>query len=380
MNEPLIPFNRASFDGNELTYAQQAIAGGHTAGNGPFTLRAEHWLESIQGQGKALLTTSCTHALEMTARLINLGPDDEVIVPAYTFVSTASSYVWNGAKPVFADVRLDTLNLDPVAVERLINKKTKAINIVHYGGVGAEPDVFRDMADAYDIHLIEDNAHGLGATYSDQVLGTFGSMSTLSFHETKNMTCGEGGALILNDPTLIERAEILREKGTDRSRFLRGQVDKYTWVDIGSSWVMSDILAAILVGQLERFEEIQASRMHVWDSYLGGLTNWANDNEFILPKVPVESSHPAHMFALRLHDLAQRDRFITHMRTRGVMSVFHYQSLDRSPAGKQFLPAGHRYSSNSDIASETLVRLPLFANLSPVEIERVIDAAISFSV
>jgi len=256
----MIPFNRATFDGKELAYLAQAVADGHVSGNGPFTRRAEAALEVGHGTGRTLLTTSCTHALEMAALLGRFAPGDEVIVPAYTFVSTASAFLLHGATPVFVDVRPDTLNLCPDLVEAAITERTRAICIVHYGGVGATPRRFREVADRHGLLLVEDNAHGLFGVEDGGVLGTFGHLSTLSFHETKNVTCGEGGALHGNDPVLVERAEILREKGTDRSRFLRGQVDKYTWVDVGSSWVLSDLLAGVLVGQLERFEDLQARR------------------------------------------------------------------------------------------------------------------------
>ena len=374
----MIPFNRPSFEGNELEYLAQAVANGHTAGNGPFTERAEALLEAIHGGGTALLTTSCTHALEMAARLLNLKPGDEIIVPAYTFVSTASAFAWNGAKPVFADVRPDTLNIAPESAERLINERTRAICIVHYAGVGAEPDVFTDMARRHGISLIEDNAHGLGARYGDQPLGTFGGMSTLSFHETKNITCGEGGALIINDPALVERAEILREKGTDRSRFLRGQVDKYTWVDLGSSWVISDLLAGVLVGQLERFDEIRKARLRLWNTYQDQLADWAAENGVRLPTVPQQCHHTGHMYYLTLADQIERDRFIDHLRERGVYAVFHYQSLDTSPMGRQLGGTRNEVCAIAELASKTLVRLPLFASMSHEEQQSVIDATTSF--
>lgn len=373
----MIPFNKASFRGNELDYLVQAIQQGHTSGNGPFTKQAESFLANMHSGSTTLLTTSCTHALEMAARLLNLQPGDEVIVPSYTFVSTASAFLWNGAKPVFADIRPDTLNIDATSVEALITDRTKAICIVHYAGVGAEPDRFVDMARRHGIALIEDNAHGLGATYRGQVLGTFGDVSTLSFHETKNVTCGEGGALIINDTRLVERAEIIREKGTDRSRFLRGQVDKYTWVDVGSSWVMSDLLAGVLVAQLEQLEAIQRHRQTLWKRYSSALGEWASENGVNLPVIPVEAEHSAHMFYLRLPSLTLRDRFIEHMRRRNILTVFHYQSLHSSPQG---LALGSREGDcpRSDLASDTVVRLPLFAGLTRTEQDQVINAITSF--
>ncbi len=374
----MIPFNRASFEGNELEYLAEAVSTGYTAGNGPFTKRAEAMLTQLHGGSPTLLTTSCTHALEIAARLLDLQPGDEVIVPSYTFVSTASAFMWNGARPVFADVRADTLNIDPDTVEALISDRTKAICIVHYAGVGAEPDRFADMAARRGLTLIEDNAHGLGATYKGQPLGTFGAMSTLSFHETKNVTCGEGGALVINDPELVERAEILREKGTDRSRFLRGQVDKYTWVDLGSSWALSDLLAGILVGQLERFDGIQQARMTIWDTYHRTLRDWALSNDVLLPMVPGDATHAGHMYQLRFADKAMRDRFIMHMQERDVLAVFHYQSLHDSPIGHS-LGEDQRFCPNSELASDTLVRLPLFVSLSRQEQQHILNSITDFS-
>ncbi|MDO8733466.1 MAG: dTDP-4-amino-4,6-dideoxygalactose transaminase [Actinomycetota bacterium] len=372
----MIPFNRASFHGNERSYMEQAITNGSISGNGSFTRKAEAALSELHGGATALLTTSCTHALEMSARLLDLQPGDEIIVPSYTFVSTASAFMWNGALPVFADSRSDTLNIDPEDVARLITPRTKAICIVHYAGVGADPKVFADLAAHHGVRLIEDNAHGLGGSFEGQTLGTFGAMSTLSFHETKNITCGEGGALIINDSALVERAEILREKGTDRARFLRGQVDKYTWVDKGSSWVMSDMLAAILTAQLERFNEIQDQRLLLWNRYQDGLVEWADQTNVILPRIPNESTHTAHMFHLRLESLERRDAFIAHMHERGVQTVFHYQALHESPIGLS-LHEDHACMVASE-ASHTLVRLPLFYDLSDADQNTVIDAATAF--
>jgi len=315
----------------------------------------------------------------MAARLLDLQPGDEVIVPSYTFVSTASAFMWNGAIPVFADIRPDTLNVDPASVEARITERTKAICIVHYAGVGAEPDRFADMALRHDVTLIEDNAHGLGARYQGQTLGTFGSMSTLSFHETKNVTCGEGGALVINDSELIERAEILREKGTNRSQFLRGQVDKYTWVDSGSSWVMSDLLAGVLVGQLERFTAIQQRRIVLWNRYQQELGQWARTNGVELPTIPSEVEHSAHMFHVRLPSLASRDQFIEHMRDHGVLAVFHYQSLHTSPQGLSLGNDSIPSCPHSDRTSKTLVRLPLFVSMEDSDQAHVLDAIRRFS-
>ena len=373
----MIPFNRASFEGRELEYVAQAVANGHTSGNGPLSRRAEGMLAEMHDGAPALLTTSCSHALELAARLCDLRPGDEVLVPSFTFVTTASSFMWNGATPVFVDVDPDTLNMDVDAAARAISPRTRAICIVHYAGVGASPDRYQRLAEEHGLILIEDNAHGLGGSWNGQRLGTFGSLSTLSFHETKNVTCGEGGAIVINDPSLLERAEILREKGTDRTKFSRGLVDKYTWVDVGSSWVLSDLLAGVLVGQLERFDEIQARRMDIWRQYATGLEDWAHTNSVRLPQIPAGAEHPAHMFHLRLPDLTQRDRFIDHMRQNDVMAVFHYQPLEASPVGRRIHP-DQAPCPVSSRASETLVRLPLFADLSASELEQAIRAALEF--
>lgn len=375
----MIPFNKATFNGRDLEYFARAVEGDHSSGNGPFTRRSEELLEEIHQGGKALLTTSCTHALELSARLLDLQPGDEVIVPSYTFVSTASAFMWNGARPVFADVDYRTLNIDADSVESLITDRTRAICIVHYAGVGAQPESFVDLARKYGLSLIEDNAHGLGASHNGQVLGTFGSMSTLSFHETKNITCGEGGALIINDPALVERAEILREKGTNRTNFLRGQVDKYTWVDNGSSWVISDLLASLLTGQLERIQQINADRVALWNRYFDLLQDWALTSDVTLPHVPSGAQHTGHMFHIRFKNQETRDSFIDHMKQRGITAVFHYQSLHKSPVGV-ILEEDTRPCPNSDCASETLVRLPMFAGLSVDNQTSVISAVLDFRV
>jgi len=373
----MIPFNRAAFDGNELSYLATAIAEGHVSGNGPFGKAAEAALETGHGAARALLTTSCTHALELAALLLELTPGDEVIVPSYTFVTTASAFMLHGATPVFADVQPDTLCLDPASVEAAITDRTRAICLVHYGGVAADMDRLGALADRHGLTLIEDNAHGLYGRYRGQVLGTFGAMSTLSFHETKNITCGEGGALVINDPAKTDRAEVLREKGTDRSRFLRGQVDKYTWVDIGSSWVLSDLLGGVLLGQLERFETIQARRYQIWNRYHDSLRQWASDHGVITPFIPPESDHTAHLYHLRFADQHQRDAFIAHLRQQGVMAVFHYQALHLSTVGQR-LGGRPGLCPVAEQAAATLVRLPLFVGLTGTEQSQIIDAVLSF--
>jgi len=373
----MIPFNRASFDGHELEYLAGAIQNGHVSGNGLYTKKAEEELRHIHGHGRTLLTTSCTHALEMAAILLQLKPGDEVIVPSFTFVSSAAAFLLHGGKPVFADVRADTLNLNFDAVEAAITSRTRAVCVVHYAGVGAEPDQFRQLADKHGLVLIEDNAHGLFGKFKGQSLGTFGQVSTLSFHETKNVTCGEGGALHINDLEYVERAEILREKGTNRSKFFRGQVDKYTWVDTGSSWVLSDLLAGVLLGQLERLELIQEARSRVWNRYHEELRPWALQHGIRTPIISSDCEHSSHMYHLRFSELETRSRFIQHMKEHDVATVFHYQPLHLSDVGKRL---GGKYGQCpiSEDAGDTLVRLPLFATLTPSEVDHIVEATSSF--
>jgi dTDP-4-amino-4,6-dideoxygalactose transaminase len=372
-----IPFNSASLGSREYEYLSRAINGRHISGGGPFTRLAEGLLDEIHGTGKSLLTTSCTHALELAGRILDLKPGDEVIVPSFTFVSTAAAFMLSGARPVFADVRGDTLNMSVEEAENLITSRTRAICIVHYAGVGAEPQRFQELCWRYGLTLVEDNAHGLGGSFGGTKLGTFGQMSTLSFHETKNVTCGEGGAIHLNDPELVERAEILREKGTNRARYFRGQVDKYTWVDVGSSWVISDLLAAILVAQLERRDDIQMRRRILWARYNEALTEWASEQNITTPLIPSEAEHTAHMFYLRLPNLENRSAFIDHLKQVGVTAVFHYQPLHLSEVGK-LLGGQAGQCPETERAADDLVRLPLFEDLDERSQDRVIDAVTSF--
>ena len=373
----LLPFNRPSIQGRELELLHEALSSGHWSGNGPMTQRAEAILSDMF-EADALLTTSCTHALELAARLVHVMPGDEVIVPAFTFMSSASAFALCGAKPVFVDVLPGTLNLDPDALAAAITPRTSAIVTVHYAGIGDQVDRVRHIATEHQLPLIEDNAHGLGGKYLGQPLGVFGEVSTLSFHETKNVTCGEGGALVINDQRLTARAEVLREKGTDRARFMRGQVDKYTWRDVGSSWVPSELLAALLVGQLETFDRIQASRMLTWNTYRDELGAWAVSVGARLPHVPDEAEHAAHLFYLHMQDADQRARFITHMRAHGVVCVFHYQALNTSPQGWLF-GGQPGQCPVAESAADTIVRLPLFNDMTDADRARVIDTALLFT-
>ena len=374
-----IPFNKAEVSENDRLYVSEAISKGHISGNGPFTKRAEQLLEQSLGIHKALLVTSCTHALEICGLLLDLKSGDEVIVPSFTFVSSASAFMSRGAKPIFVDVDPRTLNIDPKCVEQAITARTRAICVVHYAGVPVDLDEIMRLCKKYNLFLVEDNAHGLFSKYKGRSLGTFGDLATLSFHETKNITCGEGGALLINSAQFVDRAEILREKGTDRTKFLRGQVDKYTWVDIGSSWVMSDILAAILASQLERASEIQKKRELIYNFYQSHLEKWSVQNDIQIPFVPDDCEHSSHMYYLRLPDGESRDRFIGHLKSRGVNAVFHYQPLHLSAVGKS-LGGFVGQCPISEEAGDCLVRLPLFTQLTPEMLSQIIDAVISFSI
>jgi dTDP-4-amino-4,6-dideoxygalactose transaminase len=372
LNELKVDFNRPVIVGREFEYMQQAIENAHISGDGPFTKKCHALLEQELGVPKALLTTSCTHALEMAAILLEVQPGDEVVIPDFTFVSTVNAFVLRGARPVFVDIRPDTLNLDESKLEAALTPKTKAIVPVHYAGVGCEMDSILEIATRHNIPVVEDNAHGLFGRYKGKYLGTFGSMASQSFHETKNFSCGEGGALLINNPELVERAEIIREKGTNRARFFRGQVDKYTWVDIGSSYLPSDILAAFLFAQLEQREKIQLHRKHVWEMYYAGLKDWADAHDVQLPHVPADCEQSYHMFYMLLPSLDLRQGLITYLRERGVYSVFHYLPLHLSEMGRSFggktgdCPVTER-------VSDGLVRLPFHNSLTSAEQEEVID-------
>lgn len=358
-----IPFNKPYVAPGSENYLCQAVANMHLSGDGPFTKKCHALLEQIFGVPKVLLTTSCTHALEMAALLLDIKPGDEVIVPSFTFVSTINAFVLRGAKPVFIDIRPDTLNLDETQLERLITKKTKAIVPVHYGGISCEMDTIIKIALRYGVPVVEDNAHGLFGLYKGRYLGTLGSLATQSFHETKNFSCGEGGALLINETKYAERAEIIREKGTNRNRFFRGMVDKYTWVDVGSSFLPSDILAALLYAQLEQHEQIQAKRKSIWELYLSRLTDWAIENQIGLPHVPDDCTPAYHLFYLLMPSLEARTKFIAILKAQQITSVFHYLPLHLSEMGLKFggkmgdCPITESYS-------DRLVRLPFYNDLS----------------
>jgi len=379
VSEYRIQFNRPSIAGAELENVREAIEGGHTAGDGPFTRRCCEMLESWTGTERALLTTSCTHALEMCALLLRLEPGDEVIVPSFAFVTTAGAFALHGAKPIFADIHPDTLNLDERTLRESVTSRTKAIVALHYGGISCEMDELQAISSEAGATLIEDNAHGLLASYKGKPLGSFGRVATQSFHETKNFSCGEGGALLLNDVDWIERAEIIREKGTDRSRFLRGQVDKYTWVDLGSSYLPSEILAAFLYGQFQARETLQARRFEIWGNYQRELSGWAARNGVELPTVPEHVEHACHLFYLILPSLDARTRLIEHLGRSGILAVFHYQPLHLSTMGQQF---GGRAGQCpvTERVSDCLVRLPLFSDLTSEEQADIIDVVQSFQV
>jgi len=366
-----VPFNRPCLAGNEYKYIAEAIANGHASGDGPFTRKCHELLERQLGVPRALLTTSCTHALEMAALLLDCRPNDEVIIPSFTFVSTANAFALRGARLAYADIRPDTLNIDESRLESLITARTKAIVVVHYAGVACEMDSILAIASRHGVRVVEDNAHGLFARYKGTYTGKLGCLATLSFHETKNFTCGEGGALIINDPELLERALVVREKGTNRSRFFRGEVDKYTWVDLGSSYLPSDILAAFLYAQLEARETIQEKRARIWNRYYESLSEWAAENDVKLPVVPAECEQAYHMFYMVLPSIEHREFLISHLKAQSVLSVFHYAPLHLSEAGRKFASG----SSNCPVAEEVsdrLLRLPFYTDLSESDQDKVI--------
>lgn len=366
----MISFNVPPYVGNEDKYIKIAIQNHKICGDGEFTHKCNEWIEKKTGVKKALLTTSCTHATEMTAMLANIQPGDEVIMPAYTFVSTADAFVLRGAEIVFIDIRPDTMNMDEKLIEDAITEKTKAIVPVHYAGVGCEMDSIMDIAGRHNLIVIEDTAQGVMSTYKGKALGSFGNYGCYSFHETKNYSMGEGGALLIRNEEDIERAEIIREKGTNRSKFFRGQIDKYTWVDAGSSYLPSDMNAAYLWAQLEKAEEINENRMNSWKHYYKQLFDLREKGYIELPYIPDECEHNAHMFYMKAKNLQERTKLISYMKENGVLCVFHYIPLHTAPAGQKFgrFHGEDRYTTKE---SERLMRLPLYYGLSEDDINKV---------
>jgi dTDP-4-amino-4,6-dideoxygalactose transaminase len=359
-----------------MEYMRDAVAKSHVSGDGWYTRRCHELLREILGVEHVLLTTSCTHALELTALLLEIGPGDEVILPSFTFVSSANAFVLRGARPVFADIRPDTFNLDENDVERKITARTRAIVVVHYAGVACAMDALQQSAERAGAAIVEDAAHALFGWYRGRPLGTFGTLASLSFHETKNVTCGEGGALVINDPALFDRAEVLREKGTNRSRFFRGEVDKYSWVDVGSSYLPSDLLAAFLFAQLENREKSQSRRRTIWETYARELAGWAAARGIQLPVVPEDCQQPYHLFPLLFPSLAEREEFRVRLRDADVHTAFHYLPLHRSTMGHSF---GGRPGDCpvTESVSDRLLRLPLFNGLTEDEQRRAIEVILA---
>lgn len=372
-----IPFNRVFVTGAEFGYMREAIDNAHLAGNGPFSERCRQWLEQEIGSRRVLLTHSCTGALEMAFTLAEIGPGDEVVMPSFTFVSTATAVVARGGTPVFVDVRPDTLCIDAKLVEQALSPRTKAVVPVHYAGVACDMDQLMELAETHGFLVIEDAAHGIRASIGDRPLGGIGDLGTLSFHETKNVSCGEGGALLVNDQRLLDRAEVVHEKGTDRSRFYRGQVDKYTWVDVGSSYALSELAAAYLWAQLQHEREITAMRLDIWNRYHEAFAALELEGGLRRPVVPAHCEHNAHMYYLLLDDLETRTAFIQELGARGVNAVFHYIPLHTSAAGRRYAETHGELPVTTDVA-DRLVRLPLWADMTESQVDRVIEAVTDF--
>lgn len=373
----MINFNVPPYSGNEIKYIEQAVQSNKICGDGAFTKKCNAWLEQKTGCSKALLTTSCTHALEMAAILADIQPGDEVIMPSYTFVSTADAFVMRGAKIVFVDIRPDTMNIDETKIEAAVTPKTKAIVPIHYAGVGCEMDTIMEIAEKYNLIVVEDDAQGIMSEYKGKALGTFGQFGCLSFHETKNYSMGEGGAILINDPQYTEKAEIIREKGTDRSKFLRGQIDKYTWVDYGSSYLPSELNAAYLYAQLEAADEINNARLACWDRYYSNLKELAEQGHIELPYVPPYCKHNAHMFYIKTKDIEERTSLISYLKENDIGAVFHYIPLHTAPAGKKF----GRFSGEDHFTtkeSERLARLPMYYGLSLDQVDHICEVLIGF--
>ena len=373
----MIPFNKPPFLGTEFDYIKKAVNNQKICGDGEFTKNCNAWLENKTGASKALLTTSCTHSLEMAALLLGIKPGDEVIMPSYTFVSTADAFVLRGAKIKFVDIRPDTMNIDEKLIEDAITDKTKAIVPVHYAGVGCEMDTIMDIAKRHDLKVVEDAAQGVMSEYKGKALGAIGDYGCYSFHETKNYSMGEGGALLIKNEDDIELAEIIREKGTNRSRFLRGQIDKYTWVEAGSSYLPSDMNAAFLWAQLQEADKINNDRLAAWDRYYKGFEQLEQEGFVTRPFIPEECKHNAHMFYLKAEDLETRTKLISFLKENGVMAVFHYVPLHSAPAGEKFgeFVGEDKYTTKE---SDRLVRLPMYYGLSESETDKVIEKVIEF--
>ena len=373
----MIDFNRPAFVGSELEYIQDAIHRGMLCGDGIYTKKCSQWREKEFDVSRVMLTTSCTHALEMAAFLCDIQPGDEVIMPSYTFVSTADAFVLRGAKIVFVDIRPDTMNLDEKLIEQAITPKTKVIVPVHYAGVACEMDTIMDIAHRHGLKVVEDAAQGVDACYKGKALGTIGDFGCYSFHETKNFTMGEGGALLFQKEEYLEKAEILREKGTDRSKFFRGQVDKYRWMDYGSSYLPSELNAAYLYAQLEAKDKIQKKRMEIYEYYHRNLADLAAEGKVEQPYVPQECEHNAHMYYLKVKDMKVRTRLLAYLRENGICSVFHYVPLHSAPAGQKFGRfAGEDVYTTKE--SERLLRLPMFYNLDMEDVKRIVDVIHKF--
>ena len=373
----MIKFNQAPFAGTEEKYIAEVLASGKVCGDGPYTKKCSAWIEEKTGTRKALLTTSCSASLDMAAVLTGVGPGGEVILPSFTFVSTANAFVMRGASLVFVDIRPDTQNIDEKLIEDAITDRTKVIAPVHYAGVGCEMDTILDIAKRHNLMVVEDAAQGVMSTYKGKALGSMGDFGCFSFHETKNYSMGEGGALLIRDEDAVERAEVIREKGTDRSRFLRGQVDKYTWVDAGSSYLQSDINAAYLWAQLEIADKINDDRMASWNAYYEMLTPLADEGKIVLPVVPEECRHNAHMFYIKAADIAERDALIAYLKENGASAVFHYVPLHSAPAGSRFgrFYGEDRYTTNT---YERLLRLPMYYGLKRDDLEKVCSLIAKF--
>lgn len=373
----MISFNVPPYCGNEKEYVAKAIDNHKICGDGEFTMKCSNWIEEKTGTEKALLTTSCTHATEMAALLCDIQPGDEIIMPSYTFVSTADAFVLRGAKIVFVDIRPDTMNIDETKIEAAITKKTKAIVPIHYAGVACEMDAIMDIARRHNLMVIEDAAQAVMSTYKGKALGTIGDYGCYSFHETKNYSMGEGGALLIKNADMIEAAEVLREKGTNRSKFFRGQIDKYTWVNYGSSYLPSELNAAYLWAELEMADEINEDRLQSWNHYYNGLQDLAEKGNIELPVIPEGCVHNAHMFYIKAKDLEERTRLIAYMKENGIGCVFHYIPLHSAPAGRKF-GRFHGEDQYTTKESERLMRLPMYYGLKPEDVEKVIETIKNF--